>query len=51
MSGSPIITPAGEAIGMVCISEGGDSTHTGGRGNPRLAMNLPGWLLSEAGLR
>jgi hypothetical protein len=44
MSGSPIVTEIGTAIGTVCTAaapwEGGP--------NPRLTHNLPGWLLSDA---
>ena len=43
MSGSPIVTEIGTAIGVVCTAaapwEGGP--------NPRLTHNLPGWLLRE----
>ena len=44
MSGSPIVTEIGTAIGTVCTAaapwEGGP--------NPRLTHNLPGWLLPDA---
>ena len=44
MSGSPIVTEIGTAIGVVCTAaapwEGGP--------NPRLSHNLPGWLLGDA---
>jgi hypothetical protein len=44
MSGSPIVTEIGTAIGVVCTAaapwEGGP--------NPRLTHNLPGWLLHDA---
>jgi hypothetical protein len=44
MSGSPIVTEIGTAIGIVCTAaapwEGGP--------NPRLTHNLPGWLLHDA---
>jgi hypothetical protein len=44
MSGSPIVTEIGTAIGAVCTAaapwEGGP--------NPRLTHNLPGWLLLDA---
>jgi hypothetical protein len=44
MSGSPIVTEIGTAIGTVCTAaapwEGGP--------NPRLTHNLPGWLLLDA---
>ena len=43
MSGSPIVTEIGTAIGVVCTAaapwEGGP--------NPRLTHNLPGWLLHD----
>ena len=43
MSGSPILTEIGTAIGVVCTAaapwEGGP--------NPRLTHNLPGWLLRD----
>ena len=43
MSGSPIVTEIGTAIGVVCTAaapwEGGP--------NPRLNHNLPGWLLRD----
>ena len=43
MSGSPIVTEIGTAIGVVCTAaapwEGGP--------NPRLTHNLPGWLLQD----
>jgi hypothetical protein len=43
MSGSPIVTEIGTAIGVVCTAaapwEGGP--------NPRLTRNLPGWLLHD----
>ncbi len=54
MSGSPILAEDGEtAIGFVCNSSGigsgtpDDPVSTGGGPNPRLAMNLPVWLLRE----
>jgi hypothetical protein len=45
MSGSPIITADGAAIGLVCLSGGTGKVHTEGGPNPRLMGNLPGWLL------
>jgi hypothetical protein len=48
MSGSPIVSPEGAAVGVAC--RGGES---GGRHSeiigpqPSLAGNLPGWLLAE----
>jgi hypothetical protein len=50
MSGSPILSCAGGAIGMVCTSleaEGYGASGREGGPNPRLAMNLPGWMLAE----
>ncbi len=47
MSGSPIITDNGSAIGIVCISSSAGMGHNGGGPNPRLTHNLPGWLLRE----
>jgi hypothetical protein len=56
MSGSPIITEGGKAIGIVCI---GSEVHpeddgterldrpTEGGPNPRLMGNLPGWFLKK----
>ena len=41
MSGSPIISDEGMAIGVVCL--GGGEQHEGGP-NPRLVRDLPGWL-------
>jgi hypothetical protein len=41
MSGSPIISDEGMAIGVVCL--GGGEQHAGGP-NPRLVRDLPGWL-------
>jgi hypothetical protein len=50
MSGTPIVTDRGFAIGIVCRSgragEGEHDSHM----NPRLAGNLPGWLLRELGV-
>jgi hypothetical protein len=45
MSGSPIVSPAGHAIGVVCISAAlsGVRSREGGP-NPLLAAQLPGWL-------
>ena len=52
MSGSPVISAAGEAIGIVCTSVE-DSTghvpeHRFHGPNPSLTRNLPGWFLREA---
>ena len=41
MSGSPLVSSDGAAIGVItAVSEG----------NPRLAVNLPGWLLRQLAL-
>jgi hypothetical protein len=50
MSGSPIISDDGAAIGIVCVSGGtaGTGRHTSGGPNPRLAHHLPGWVLRSA---
>jgi hypothetical protein len=39
MSGSPIVTPGGTAIGVVS---------TGAGPNPQLVAHLPGWILRSA---
>jgi hypothetical protein len=44
MSGSPIVSPEGAAIGVACL--GSNLEHHGP--NPPLAGNLPGWLLAGA---
>jgi hypothetical protein len=46
MSGSPILSDEGRAIGLVSISSGtgAHDTDTEGGPNPRLACNLPRWL-------
>ena len=46
MSGSPILSEYGAAIGVVCLGTVG-SVHllTGGGPNPRLMDSLPGWFL------
>jgi hypothetical protein len=49
MSGSPVISAAGAAIGIVCVSaesSSGQSMHHGP--NPSLTRNLPGWFLRES---
>jgi hypothetical protein len=52
MSGSPILSESGSAIGIVCA---GGETEAGicteGGPNSRLARNLPGWMLDELSLR
>ena len=51
MSGSPILTDDGAAIGVMCTSDSANSeASTEGGPNPRLASHLPGWLLQEIGL-
>jgi hypothetical protein len=50
MSGSPIISAEGAAIGIVCCAMSGgdgDDEHTEGGPNPRLVHHLPGWLLRK----
>jgi hypothetical protein len=48
MSGSPIVTDDGTAIGIVCIGSSiGDAPQTSGGPNPRLLHHLPGWLLQK----
>ena len=42
MSGSPIVSESGAAIGIVCVSNGGG---TEGGPNPCLSRHLPGWML------
>jgi hypothetical protein len=49
MSGSPIVDPAGRAIGLVSVSGGADKTeHTETGPNPLLAARLPAWLTKRA---
>ena len=46
MSGSPILSDKGAAIGVLSVSGGLPNTkHTDGGPNARLLCNLPGWLL------
>jgi len=50
MSGSPIMSDEGAAIGIVTASggvAGSSEPHTEGAPNPRLIIDLPGWLLRE----
>jgi trypsin-like peptidase len=49
MSGSPILSKAGTAIGVVCISKERLPNVEGNEGgpNPRLTANLPGWMLHQ----
>jgi hypothetical protein len=52
MSGSPILSDEGAAIGVLTSSGGGvDMAHTDDGPCPRLAYNLPGWLLRELAAR
>ena len=44
MSGSPIITEIGTAIGVVCTA----AAPWAGGPNPRLTHNLPGWLVRDS---
>lgn len=46
MSGSPIISARGKAMGVVCTSAEGPAKLGFHGPNPRLFANLPGWLLS-----
>ena len=43
MSGSPIVTEIGTAIGVVCTA----ASPCEGGPNARLSDNLPGWLLRD----
>jgi hypothetical protein len=45
MSGSPIISPARQVVGVVCISSHVGGRSRGGGPNPLLAAQLPGWLV------
>jgi hypothetical protein len=46
MSGSPIVSAEGAAIGVACQgAEDGAGNQTGPAPNPSLLGNLPGWLL------
>jgi hypothetical protein len=47
MSGSPILSDSGSAIG---VATSGDEDSTDGGPCPQLISNLPGWLLRELGL-
>ena len=44
MSGSPIVTEIGTAIGVVCTA----AAPWAGGPNPRLTHNLPGWLVRDS---
>jgi hypothetical protein len=53
MSGSPIVSPEGMAIGVACLGAedgAGHQTEPIGR-NPSLLGNLPGWLLQDRAKR
>jgi hypothetical protein len=51
MSGTPIVVDDGSAIGVLSTSAGPASEgHREGHPNPRLAGNLPGWMLLELGV-
>jgi hypothetical protein len=45
MSGSPIVSTEGAAIGVACL---GGSDALGQGPQPSLVRNLPGWLLTRA---
>jgi hypothetical protein len=50
MSGSPVLSDDGSAIGIVCTSAGtggSDQPHTEGGPNPRLMGKLPGWCIKS----
>ena len=51
MSGSPVVSPEGAAIGIVCtsVSTTENDHGTGGGPNPELAAQLPAWLLRDLG--
>ena len=51
MSGSPVVSPDGAAIGVVCTaaSTTEDDHERGGGPNPELAAQLPAWLLRDLG--
>jgi hypothetical protein len=42
MSGSPILTARGRAIGILCASSGTEHTDVAGGPNPRLVLASPG---------
>ena len=43
-SGSPIVTPAGIAVGVLCTASSAEGFTSGGP-NPELMAHLPGWML------
>jgi hypothetical protein len=49
MSGSPVLSRAGVAIGIVSLSSGTEHQQNQGI-SPRLIVNLPGWLLLKLGV-
>jgi hypothetical protein len=51
MSGSPIVSSNGSAIGVCCVSNSVDGPSSEGEGQPRLTHHLPGWLLGELSRR
>jgi hypothetical protein len=52
MSGSPIVSDAGAAIGLVCMSAGGPGgDHREGGPSPFLSRQLPRWLAEEIATR
>lgn len=46
MSGSPVLSDNGSAVGIVCAGAGELATHGGP--NPNLTLNLPGWCLRHS---
>lgn len=46
-SGSPIVTPDGVAVGVLCTASSAEGYRTGGP-NPELATHLPGWMVRAA---
>jgi hypothetical protein len=50
MSGSPIISPEGAALGIVSVSIGTPEDHHDSGPNPELGAHLPIWLAREFGL-
>lgn len=49
-SGSPIVTPEGIALGVLCTASSAED-YTSGGPNPTLAAHLPGWMLHALQLR
>jgi hypothetical protein len=50
MSGSPILSNCGRAIGVLSTTACPTAMQTGGGPNAALVDNLPGWLLRELGV-